>query len=94
MDTSNESNVVGINDVQFRASLDPQLGDYHHSGGICLTGVWMEEMEEEGREGICVGITTLSLTLKQTQPTPIWQIVSNLIGILSKNSDSLLWYCQ
>ena len=61
MDTSNESNVVGINDVQFRGSLDPQLGDYHHSGGICLTGVWMEE------GGIYIGITTLSLTLKQTQ---------------------------
>ena len=62
METSNESNVVGINDVQFRGSLDPQLGDYHHSGGICLTGVWMEEMEEE--RGVGGGITTLSLTLK------------------------------
>ena len=60
METSNESNVVGINDVQFRASLDPQLGDYHHSGGICLNrGVWMEGAREEE---IYVGITTLSLT--------------------------------
>ena len=63
-------NVVGIKDVQFYPSMDPQLGDYHHSGGICLTGVWMEE-----GGGIYVGITTLSLTLKQTQAS-IEQIVS------------------
>ena len=42
------------------ASLYPQLGDYHHSGGICLNrGVWMEGARGEE---IYVGITTLSLT--------------------------------
>ena len=51
------------------ASLYPQLGDYHHSGGICLNrGVWMEGARGEE---IYVGITTLSLTQwRQTQALP------------------------
>ena len=52
------------------ASLYPQLGDYHHSGGICLNrGVWMEGARAGGE--IYVGITTLSLTQwRQTQALP------------------------